>query len=87
MYREVSRWRFSLTMRWRGRYDAVALALILLFVGTLVDFVDAGYNKLAGGPAPGKDIWGASDPVLWTTVIGLVIVWIMYIGGMFRWYI
>ncbi len=63
-------------MRWLGKNNAVvALLGFFLRVGTL-DFVEAvNFDKLASAQ-PGKDTWGASDRVVWTTVIGVVVVWV-----------
>jgi len=62
----------------RGAGERAGLALFFsIAVGTLVQ---AGESASLGKPT-------ASDRAVWATVVGLVLVWVLYISGMFRWYI
>jgi hypothetical protein len=55
--------------------------IFLCVVGTLL------IEVAESTPVRKLDVTGSSDRVVWATVIGLVIVWELYISGMFRWYI
>lgn len=66
----------------RGAGERAGLALFFsIAVGTLVQAGEsASLGKLTDAPT-------ASDRAVWATVVGLVLVWVLYISGMFRWYI
>jgi uncharacterized membrane protein len=64
-----------------GAGERAGLALFFsIAVGTLVQ---AGESASLGK----LDAPTASDRAVWATVVGLVLVWVLYISGMFRWYI
>jgi len=66
----------------RGAGERAGLALFFsIVVGTLQ--VQAGESASLGK----LDAPTASDRAVWATVVGLVLVWVLYISGMFRWYI
>jgi uncharacterized membrane protein len=67
----------------RGAGERAGLALFFsIAVGTLVQ---AGESASLGKLSPNAPT--ASDQAVWATVVGLVLVWVLYISGMFRWYI
>ena len=64
----------------RGAGERPGLALFFsIVVGTLQAGEAASVGKL--------DAPTASDRAVWATVVGLVFVWVLYISGMFRWYV
>lgn len=66
-----------------GAGERAGLALFFsIAVGTLVQ---AGESASLGKLSPNAPT--ASDRAVWATVVGLVLVWVLYISGMFRWYI
>ena len=67
-------------MRGAGERPGLALFFsLVLNVGTLQAGECASAGKL--------DAPTASDRAVWATVVGLVLVWVLYISGMFRWYV
>ena len=67
-------------MRGAGERPGLAIFFsVVLLVGTLKAGECASMGKF--------DAPTASDRAVWATVVGLVLMWVLYISGMFRWYV